>query len=258
VNFSHVFISRPRREGEELAAMLTTLGLESVLQPAFDYVACDLRREDPQGCARFSLAGPSDLVVFTSPRAVQHGLPQLDRGALARARVLAVGPATAGALEDAGMRVEARANEGFTSEALLEALAGERETGAAEAGAQPRSAFIIAAPGGRQALFEGLQELGWLTSMLMVYRSEPASLEREALAALDDATAVLSVWTSGNAMTALSRRLPAATWLLLCRGPWLVVSERLARLARTFGPSGVHLAAGPGNGALLEAIRGLA
>jgi hypothetical protein len=37
----------------------------------------------------------------------------------------------------------------------------------------------------------------------------------------------------------------------------VVISERLQRLARAYGPSQIHLAGGPGNGAILAAIRAL-
>ena len=116
---------------------------------------------------------------------------------------------------------------------------------------------MLAAPGGRTVLLEGLVELGWRAKMLMVYRSEPARLDFAELALLDEADGVLSVWTSGNAMNALSQRLPPAFWFRLCQGEWLVISERLLRLARAFGPTRVHLAPGPGNGAIIAAIRGL-
>jgi hypothetical protein len=36
-----------------------------------------------------------------------------------------------------------------------------------------------------------------------------------------------------------------------------VISERLKRLARAYGPERIHLAQGPANGNLLTAIRGL-
>lgn len=257
MNFSHVFISRPQREAEELAAMLATLGLQAVTQPAFDYFALDLCESDPAACEELEAATRADLIVFTSPRAVEHGLPQLPREALLRARVLAIGPATAGALAAAGITVEAGPASAYTSEALLESLGPlERiEPGAARTAAA--HAFIVAAPGGRDALQQGLAERGWKTCMLMVYRSGPAELDREELAQLEEASAVLSVWTSGNAMEALSRRLPTAIWFRLCQGDWLVISERLQRLARAYGPSRVHLAAGPGNGAILAAIRSL-
>jgi len=253
MKFSHVFISRPHREAEELAAMLAQLGLQTVTQPAFDYVPLEARMDDPQTFAELEAASAMDLVVFTSPRAVTHGLAQLPRELLFRVQVAAIGPATASALVAAGIRVAVASPDGFTSEALLEALAAESSAGSV----RRNRAFVLAAPGGRKTLIEGLVELGWQARMLMVYRSEPAELDQEELALLKEAEGVLTVWTSGNAMNALSQRLPAAYWFRLCRGEWLVISERLSRLAHAFGPARVHLASGPGNGAIVATIRSL-
>jgi uroporphyrinogen-III synthase len=253
MRLSHVFISRPQREAEELAAMLAPLGLETVVQPAFDYVTLDARQDDPEAFAEFESAGTGDLAVFTSPRAVAHGLAQLPREVLLRLQVAAIGPATASALAAAGIGVDVTSAGGFTSEDLLGSL---DPLPPAAAGLQ-RRAFVLAAPGGRQALIEGLGKRGWRARSLLVYRSEPVTLDREALKLLDDATAVLAVWTSGNALNALAQRLPPATWFRLCQGEWLVISERLRRLARAYGPSRIHLAGGPGNGAIVTTIRGL-
>jgi len=253
MKFSHVFISRPQREAEELAAMLAPLGLQTVVQPAFDFVPLDVREDDPETCADLESATAADLVVFTSPRAVTHGLAQLPREVLLHARTAAIGPATASALAACGVRVGLSSTDGYTSEALLESLDAESAT----AGNRRNQAFILAAPGGREALVEGLAARGWSAKLLMVYRSEPATLDESALALLDEAVGVLSVWTSGNTMNALSQRLPPATWFRLCQGEWLVISERLRRLARAYGPSRIHLASGPGNGAIVAAIRSL-
>ena len=247
MNFSHVFISRPRHEAEELAGMLVPLGLQAVVQPAFEYLALDARANDPAGYARLEAAAPGDLVVFTSPRAVEHGLGQIPRALLRRLRVAAIGPASGAALTAAGMPVAVAVGAGYTSEALLTALAGE----------PPGQAFIVAAPGGRETLGDGLSAAGWRVGMLMVYRAEPAVLDGAALAELAAASGVLSVWTSGNAMQTLSQRLPPAAWLKLCEGEWMVISERLRRLARAYEPGRIHLARGPGNDALVAAIRGL-
>ena len=103
-----------------------------------------------------------------------------------------------------GIRVGVTAAKGYTSEALLETLEGEEVPVSRPRGA----AFIIAAPGGRQALADGLTRLGWKPCFIMVYRSQPAALNPDAMAALADAAGLLSVWTSGNAMTGLSQRLP--------------------------------------------------
>lgn len=250
--FTHVLLSRPRPKSEELAGMLQPLGLEPVLLPAFDYPAVDARAEQKACFDSLENAGPADLVLFTSPRAVAHGLDQVSPSSLARARVAAIGPATATALNEAGVRVDVRPVSGFTSEALLETLS--HGPGLAQNTPQ---AFILAAPGGRTKLLKGLKKLGWNSQLLHVYRSEPARLGKKQLQRLGDAGRVLTVWTSANAMKALSHRLPPATWFKVCQGEWVVISRRLQRLARAYGPGQVHLAAGPDNASIVSAVRTL-
>lgn len=253
MTFTHVFISRPRNESEELARMLAPLGLETVVQPAFNYFPLDARLSQKKEFEALEDAQPDTLVVFTSPRSVLHGLSQLPQQVLFNARVGAIGPATAKALGDAGFRVTVMPKTGYTSEALLETLYEEKPDRLAEAS----RAFIIAAPGGRKKLLEGLVRQGWKTCLIKVYKPEPADLDKEALAALKDASGVLSIWTSANAMKGLSQRLPPATWFQLCQGDWLVISERLRRLARAYGPARTHLCSGPGNTDLVNAVRAL-
>lgn len=251
MSFSHVLLTRPQAQSEELAAALPALGLKGVIQPAFSFSAVDANTEQPGDYAALAAAEAGDLLLFTSPRSAAHGLAQLPPGVLGRVRIGAIGPATAKALEIAGVRVSVRAANGYTSEALLETLAADIRPG------RPR-AFIMAAPGGRGELKRGLGELGWVVRTLFVYQPSPASLDRDALAELGSAAGILSVWTSGNAMKALSQRLPPASWFRVCQGDWLVISDRLRRLARAYGPANVHLASGPGNTAILAAIRNLA
>ena len=253
MNFSHVFISRPRRESEELAAMLTPLGLHAVVQPAFSYFPVDIRASQAGLVDELGRAGRDALIIFTSPRSVVHGLSQLPDNVLFQSRVAAIGPATAKALGDAGIRVSVTPARGYTSEALLETLAAEDPMKIAGG----CFAFIIAAEGGRQKLYDGLTKKGWQTRLVKVYRPTPSELDKAALAALREASGVLAVWTSANAMKAMSHRLPPATWFQLCQGGWLVISERLKRLARAYGPEHIHLAPGPGNPELLAAIRSL-
>jgi uroporphyrinogen-III synthase len=253
MNFTHVFISRPRKESAELAAMLMPLGLQTVVQPAFNYFPEEIALSQKEIFAEMNMAGAGTLVVFTSPRAVAHGLPQLPHAIRFQSRIAAIGPGTAAALGDAGIRVNITPENGYTSEALLETLS--RQGSPAEAG-RP-FAFIISAPGGRQTLFESLADAGWRARLVMAYRPEPAGLDKQELGKLREANGVLSIWTSANAMNALSQRLPPATWFQLCRGDWLVISDRLKQLARAFGPARVHLASGPGNRELFSAVRSL-
>jgi uroporphyrinogen-III synthase len=253
MSFTHVFISRPIKEALELAAMLTPLGLQPVVQPAFNFLPQDILSSQKEVVEELGAAGRGALVVFTSPRAVEHGLPQLPDSIRYQSQIAAIGPATAAALAEAGIRVNITPSNGFTSEALLETLSGENPSFAAG-----RSlAFIISAPGGRQTLFASLAERGWQVRMVMAYQSEPADLDKQELIKLENASGVLSVWTSANAMKALSARLPPAAWFRLCQGDWLVISDRLKRFARAYGPARIHLAAGPGNKDLFSAIRSL-
>lgn len=253
MNYSHVFLTRPMPQAEELAQMIASLGMKTVVQPAFTYHPLNAQHSQPEDFQALQEPGPADLLLFTSPRAVEHGLSQLPAAALSSARVGAIGPATATALSAAGIRVNLVPSSGYTSEALLETLESE---GAGLYVGEPR-AFIIAAPGGRKKLAGGLKKLGWTTRVLLVYKSEPAPLDKEALVQLSEADGLLSIWTSANAIKALSQRLPPAAWFRICQGDWLVISKRLQRLARAYGPTRIHLASGPGNQAILSSLRGL-
>ncbi|NNK32976.1 MAG: uroporphyrinogen-III synthase [Xanthomonadales bacterium] len=251
--FSHVLLTRPQPESSELAALLTPLGLEVLIQPAFTYLPVNAQAEQADELVALERSGRSGLLLFTSPRAVAHGLGQVPAAVLNSAGVAAIGPATARALRDAGVRVTLTARRGYTSEDLLNTLA----SGSAVVPPPGGEAFILAAPGGRDKLARGLEDLGWAVRTIHVYRPEPAAVDRPQLKRLEAVSGLLSVWTSGNTMRALSQRLPPAAWFRICQGEWLVISERLARLARAYGPSRIHRANGPGNDAILSAIRGL-
>lgn len=251
MRFSHVLVTRPRQEAEELAAMLTPLGLQVVLQPAFEFRERDAASEQPRVLADLEIDHASRLLIFTSTRAVKFGLAQLPRALVQRQIIAAIGPATSKALKAAGLQVNVRPSSGFSSEALLDTL----EKNPSGFVAPAKSAIILAAPDGRRKMEDGLTRLGWKVETLMVYSRDNADLDKQALARLSEAEGIFSVWTSGNAMKALSQRLPPATWFQICQGEWLVISERLKRLARAYGPALIHLSPGPGNSDILGGIR---
>ena len=253
MRFSHAFLTRPRVESADLAAMLGPLGIEVVTQPAFDFESLDIAARQADVLADLESGSLVPLLIFTSPRAVSFGLGQLPRGLTRTCKVAAIGPATARTLESAGVNVTVRPTSGYTSEALLQTLR-EDAAGFISPG---RSALILAAPGGRRKLEEGLAARNWTTRMLMVYERKNAAIDKHGLEQLQEATNTISVWTSANAMKSLSQRLPPASWFRLCQGEWLVISDRLKRLARAYGPSEIHLSQGPGNSDLFTTIRAL-
>ena len=256
--FSQVLITRPKAEAERLAALLTPLGIDSIVQPAQTFAA---REMDAELRSALETLEQSCLLVFTSTRSVDFGLPQIPDAVLQKARIAAVGPATAKALAAAGRRVDVAPDDGYTSEALLDALAADPWVARACRPASGESrplALILCAPGGREKLLSSLAESGWDARAVWVYDRLAAEISSEVVESICNAERLLSVWTSGQAMESLSQRLPPAAWYAVCRGDWLVMSRRLQRLARAFGPPAVHLSGGPGNADLAASIRTLA
>jgi uroporphyrinogen-III synthase len=245
--YSQVLITRPQAQAERLAGLLARVGIDSIVQPAQEFRPRSLDSSERQG---LTALGPPLLVVFTSPRAVEFGLPQLPPEMLGPARIAAIGPATARALAAAGKPAEIQPEDGYTSESLLEVLAGEAARNA-------ENALVVCAPGGRELLVEKLNKLGWAARPLWVYERRAAEIRPEALVAIEGADRLLTVFTSADAMNSLSQRIRPSAWFAICRGEWLVISERLQRLARAFGPSRIHLAPGPHNADLATAIRSM-
>ena len=231
--------------------MLAPLGLQVVVQSAFDFRQRDVASDQPELLADLEGDNTPRLFIFTSPRAVRFGLAQLPHELIKKQKIAAIGPSTANALSAAGVFVNVRPASGFTSEALLDSL----EKDSSGFISPQKSAVILAAPGGRTKLEDGLAKLDWTVQTLMVYSRENSELDKQALESLKGARNILSVWTSGNAIKALSQRLQPATWFQICGGEWLVISGRLKRLARAYGPTQVHLSPGPTNSELFRAIR---
>jgi uroporphyrinogen-III synthase len=244
---SHVLITRPRSDADRLAAMLASTGIESIVQPAQEFEPRALTDDELSELVDLE---PPVLLIFTSPRAVEFGLSQLPQPVSAGAKIAAIGPATAQSLAAAGKRVDIQPGQGYTSEALLQDFArlpGERGG----------TALVMCAPGGREVLTTRLGEMGWNARPVWVYERQAAELSGEAVTAINAAQRLLTVFTSAEAMNVFSQRLPPSAWYAVCRGEWLVISERLQRLARAFGPSEVHQASGPRNADLATAIRSI-
>jgi uroporphyrinogen-III synthase len=253
MHYSHILITRPHAEAVELANLLSPLQVEVIILPAYTFSAVKLSA-DKIIQLREAVAGQHRaLLVFTSPRSVEFGLNQVPPEVLARAEIAAIGPATAERLAQAGIGVTLQPRRGYTSEDLLDSIGSES---AAPAGVK-RRAFILAAPGGRDSLHQGLRERSFEARMLMVYERQHAELAPATVGSIERARSLLVVWTSANVMNALHQRLPAPCWLRVCQGEWLVISDRLRLAAEAFNPGKVHLSSGPTNDDIVAAIRAL-
>jgi uroporphyrinogen III methyltransferase/synthase len=158
-------------------------------------------------------------VLFTSRNAVRLVVEALDAigcapaEALAHARLGAVGPGTAAALESAGLRASI-VPERHQAEGLLEALA------SGENSPTLRGARVLypVAEGARDVLRHGLAALGAEVAAIPIYRSAPdpvAAVVREWIAAGSLDLAVLAAPSAVRALveaagSELARRLPVA------------------------------------------------
>jgi len=239
--YTHALVSRPRPQLDELAGWLRSANVEPVPMPAFRFEAVG---EPVRADADWRAAG-SRLLLFTSPRAVEFGLPVIEEPMLRESRMASIGPATTRAVTEAGHDCLQAPGPDYVSEALLAHLDDVLEPGAA---------IIIAAPGGRDALRRGLAERGWKVRVAPVYRRLLQDPEADAGSRLERAERVVSFWTSGAALEHILDQLPDEALRRVRSGTAVVVSERLAALARKRGMGEVVVAKGPANEDLLEAF----
>lgn len=245
MGLTHILITRPEPEAGQLAEALRDPAFgaraQPVVAPAFAFSAC---APEPPGPLQPGADPP--LLIFTSPRAVEHGL-EAARGLLGDgARLAAVGPATAEWLERAGHAPRFAPQDGFGSEALLDEIGSPQDA---------RRAVILTAPGGRQALATGLERRGWQVETVHVYRRDELEPQPGAVHALEQAVRVLSPWTSAAAMAVMARRLSPLAWARVQSGTWLVSSDRLADAARRHFARDVQRLEGPSVDQILDGIR---
>jgi uroporphyrinogen III methyltransferase/synthase len=171
-----VVVTRARAQAGELSAELERLGAEVLefptieIRPPGDFGPLDAAIRDLDSF---------DWLVFTSVNGVDalverlrhHGLDL--RAVPRRAKVAAIGPATAEGVEGAGLRVDVVPRE-FRAEALIEALATEELPG--------RKVLIPRARVAREILPDKLREVGAEVVVAPAYESAPSSEGKEELA----------------------------------------------------------------------------
>ena len=146
-------MTRPREQAQPLVDELERRGFDVVVEPL---IAVESLSDDPID------VGGYDWVIVTSP----NGARELTRRmSVAPARIAAIGPGTAAALEEAGLRADVVA-EVHTQEGLVAALPA------------PQRALFVGAEGARSHLAD---ELG--AEFLPAYRA--VELEVDELPAVD-------------------------------------------------------------------------
>jgi uroporphyrinogen-III synthase len=239
-----VVVTRPARQAGPFVAMLRDAGADAILLPAIEIEPIEL-----DAASRPALVPDNfDWTVYTSANAVAWSLPQLPRPA--RTRVAAIGRATARALDEQGIRVDAVPQGASDSEGLL-ALG-------AFADLRGQRILIVKGAGGRTLLRDELARRGAELVLCEVYRRRPAATDPAALEALRSAgghARLIVAVTSGEVLGALLEAAPDDRLPTLRDATLLVPGERVAASARSLGWRGpLVVAPSAEDGVMLAAL----
>lgn len=216
-----VVVTRPERQAGPLLRRLREAGAVAVAFPTLVIERIELDDAARNRCA----PDAHDWVIFTSTNAVECALAQLPRPT--QARVAAVGRATARALAELGVAIDAAPAGVSDSEGLL----ATREL----AEVRGHRILILKGTGGRDKLRESLTARGAEVTLGEVYRRRIAApdadaLERLAQACMADAP-VIAV-TSVEVLDALLGLAPQERRPRLKCAALLVPGDRVAAAAR--------------------------
>lgn len=237
-----VLVTRPENQAAELVTAIEAAGGKAICFPVIEIVP-----RDPGDIARdASELPPPDWAIFVSANAVRYGIDQAGR-----ARIAAIGPATAAAIESAGRAVAVKPAAGFDSEQLLAEPALKAVEG--------QNVRIVRGSAGRDLLAETLTDRGANVDYLSVYarrrpQPEPAELDRLERAWRSGgigAVIVMSVESLHNLIDMLpSQCLERLATTLLVTPAARVLKEVLGR----YPGAPAVLADGPGATDMLRAI----
>ena len=175
-----VVVTRARAQAGELSRELETLGAET-----FEFPTIEIRPPEDFGPLDGAIRDLDsfDWLVFTSVNGVEAFVERLKRHGLdlravpRRARVAAMGPATARRAEEAGLRVDVTPEE-YRAESLVEALTHDSLV--------EKRVLIPRAKVAREVLPEKLRESGAEVVVPPAYESVPSGEGRERLRGLLD------------------------------------------------------------------------
>jgi len=219
-----VVVTRARAQASGLAATLRGLGAEAVELPA---IRIEPLTESGEVRRTVAAIGEYALICLTSPNGVRLlfealGAAGLDARALGGTIVAAIGPGTAGALEEHGIVADVLP-ERFVAEALVEALA--------DVDVEGKRVLVARAAEARDVLPDALRERGAGVDVIALYETVRETPDPEAVEAAQGADYVTftSSSTVRNLTEALGDRFPRGARVLSI-GPITSEAARAAGL----------------------------
>jgi len=225
-----VLITRTRRQASTLARLLSDEGAIPVELPSIEIDPIE-DREAVDAAIETLRTGGYAWCGFTSANAVELFFEQLaerglDSRAFASAKIAAIGPATARALEELGLRADVVPAE-YVAEAVVEAMRilvspGDR-------------VLLPRAESARAELVSGLEALGATVDEVPIYRAAvPSEASPEVLAELREGRIDVVTFTSSSTVRNLVAMLGDSSALerplIACIGPITTKTAREAGL----------------------------
>lgn len=219
-----VLVTRPAEQAENLCALIERAGGRAIRAPLLDIAPAD---PGPEAASRLRTLDGVDWLIFVSANAVRHASAWLGPVA-GRAKVAAIGKATAEALAERGIGVDLMPKQQFNSESLLDSPEWAQIQGLK---------FLIArGQGGRELLADTLRERGAEVFYAEVYRRVPVALDvPDLLERWRTGAIAAAAVTSGEALDLLAQSLAGEGMDWFKRTPTVVIGERLATRARALG-----------------------
>lgn len=219
-----VLITRPAGQADDFAERLREAGAEPILAPTIAIFPPDDVRAAADAAER---AGEYGWIVFTSRNGVDAlferlGERRLDARTLARVRIAAIGPKTAGALAAHGIRVDLMPAQ-FVNEAVAAALLARTTPG--------ERILIYRAQDARDVLPDTLREHGRIVDDVAAYATrivDDPGLRASA------ARADIVTFTSASSVAGFVHNVPAAGELLAAKVV-AAIGPITARAARDAG-----------------------
>ncbi len=232
-----VLLTQRRRQQSALTVALAASGRKVVEIP--------LITVERTALAPAALADTPSRLIFVSPAAAEHGVPQLPASWRELPR-LAVGAATAEALAEAGWPAtpspETENSEGLLALPALASVRGERIA-------------IVRGDGGRELLADTLRERGADVRYVEVYRKCELMPDQIAAVQAISANPLTVVLSSVEALARLCAIIPAdrlrTLTLVVTSGR---IAEQAARLSIRDQVAAIRIAASVGTDDLLAAI----
>jgi len=214
-----VLITRTRRQASTLARLLAAEGAIPVELPSIEIEPIE-DREAVDAAVETLRTGGYAWCGFTSANAVEVFFEHLserglDSRAVGHARIAAIGPATAQALADRGLRADVVPSE-YVAEAVVEAMRALVSPG--------ERVLLPRAESARAELVRGLEALGATVDEVPIYRAAvPSEASPEVLAELREGRIDVVTFTSSSTVRNLVAMLGDASALerplIACIGP---------------------------------------